>query len=88
MIAERLREEHELRVQARRERAATQPVADHANERMDGNAMRPVPLEEIRRQARENWLRMRQDSTNSPLINGQEQAASGVDRGLDDDLAR
>jgi MobA/MobL family len=87
VIAERLREEHELRIQARRERAAAQPVADHASERTDGNAMRPLPLEEIRRQARENWLRMRQESRDNPVPDGKDRAAHGADRTLDDDLA-
>jgi ATP-dependent exoDNAse (exonuclease V) alpha subunit len=87
VFAERLREEHELRVQARQERAAAQPVADHANERTDGNTMRPLTLEEIRRQARENWLKLRQESANGPAIGGKEQAENGVDRALDDDLA-
>ncbi len=88
VLAERLREQHDLRVQARRERTAAQPAADDANERADGNAMRPLPLEEIRRQAREDWLRMRQESRDGPVIGGKEQAANGADRGLDDDLAR
>jgi ATP-dependent exoDNAse (exonuclease V) alpha subunit len=88
VLAERLREEHELRVQARRERAASQPIADHADGRTDGSAMRPLTLEEIRQQARENWLRMRQESANGPVTDGREQAASGADRGLDDELAR
>jgi ATP-dependent exoDNAse (exonuclease V) alpha subunit len=88
VLAEKLREEHELRVQARRERAATQPIPDRSDGRTDGHAMRPLTLEEIRRQARENWLRMRQESANRPVTDSREQAASGVDRGLDDDLAR
>jgi hypothetical protein len=88
VIAERLREEHELRLQARLERAAVQPVVDHANERTNGNAIRPLTLEEIRRQARENWMRMRQESVNGPVIGGNEQTANSADRGLHDDLAR
>jgi ATP-dependent exoDNAse (exonuclease V) alpha subunit len=88
VLAERMREEHELREQARRERVAAQPVADHANERTDGNAMRPLPLEEIRRQARENWLRMRQESRDGPGPDGKEHGSNGSARNLDDDLAR
>lgn len=88
VIAERLREEYELRVQGRRERAAAQPLADRNDERTDGDAMRPLALEEIRRQARESWLRMRQLSANSPEDGAKESAANGADRGPDDDLAR
>jgi ATP-dependent exoDNAse (exonuclease V) alpha subunit len=88
VFAERLREEHELRVQARQERASAQPVADHASERTDENAMRPLPLEEIRRQARENWLRMRQESRDGPGPDGKEHPSNGSARTLDDDLAR
>jgi len=88
VLAEKLREEYEMRVQARRDRAASQPVADQADGRNDGSAMRPLTLEEIRRQARENWLRMRRESAKGPVTDGREQAASGADRGLDDDLAR
>jgi ATP-dependent exoDNAse (exonuclease V) alpha subunit len=88
VLAEKLREEHELRVQARRERAATQPIGDRADGRTDASAMRPLTLEEIRRQARENWLRMRQESANGPATGGREPAASGADHGFDDDLAR
>src|ERR1700690_1484226 len=87
VLAERLREEHEMRVQARRERAPAQPIADLAAERTDGSAMRPLTLEEIRRQARENWLKMRQESAKNSVIDGTEQVATGADRGLDDDLA-
>ena len=88
VLAERLREEHELRVQARRDRAASQSAAGQADGRTDGSATRPLGLEEIRRQARENWLRMRQESALNPGIDAREQAANGADRGLDDDLTR
>jgi ATP-dependent exoDNAse (exonuclease V) alpha subunit len=79
-LAERLREEYELRVQVRQERADAQTPADHAT--------RTLTLEEIRRQARESWLRMRQDSRDGSELGGKDHAANGSDRVLDDDLAR
>src|ERR1022692_2951296 len=79
-LAERLREEYESRVQVRQERAAAQTPADHA--------MRTLTLEEIRRQARESWLRMRQESKDGPRLGGKDDAVNRSDRALDDDLAR
>jgi ATP-dependent exoDNAse (exonuclease V) alpha subunit len=88
VLAERLRDEYEMRVQARRDRAASQPIADRADGQTEESAMRPLTLEEIRRQARENWLKMRQESAKNSVIDGREQAANGAGRTLDDDLAR
>jgi hypothetical protein len=55
-VAERLRDEHQARLDARSERTAVQdtPAAGKAQS-----------LEEIRREARENWLRMRSARTES-----------------------
>jgi hypothetical protein len=96
VLAEKLRAEHEQRLQARSERAASQsiaqPIVERANgradepTRTDGQAARPQNLEEVRRQARENWLRMRQESAKSSGIGPVRQAVHGTDRGLDDDL--
>jgi ATP-dependent exoDNAse (exonuclease V) alpha subunit len=71
VVAERLREQHQARVDARSERSAMKDAVPSA---------KSPSLEEIRRQARENWLRMR---------NGQaESAPAEADRARDDDLAR
>jgi ATP-dependent exoDNAse (exonuclease V) alpha subunit len=73
VVAERMREEHQARVQARLETTA------------NPSAAKPQSLEDIRREARENWLRLRhsqsQDQADSEL------SVSG-DRLRNDDLAR
>jgi ATP-dependent exoDNAse (exonuclease V) alpha subunit len=54
-VAERLRAEHQARIAERVQRAALQLEV----ERRD---VRPQSLEEVRRQARENWLRLRAEA--------------------------
>jgi hypothetical protein len=73
-VADRMRQEYESRVQARLERAAGKEI--HA---------KPQSLEDIRREARENWLRLRQSQSQS-----QAESASTVakDRAQNDDLTR
>ncbi len=81
VVAERLREDYEARVQARLERIAAQRPVDQAVS-ADGDQTGKSPtLEEIRRQARENWLRMRRESADgaSPILK---------EHIHDDDLAR
>jgi DNA-nicking Smr family endonuclease len=68
--AERLRGEYQARVQARGARAAA----------VDAGAGKPPSLDDIRRQAREDWLRMRRESA-APLAPAQA-------RNPDDDLSR
>ena len=65
--ADRIREEYARRLQARLEKAA---------------APKPQSLEDIRREAREDWLRMRQSRQSSEST-----PSVPVDRGRDDDLA-
>ncbi|MDB6085388.1 MAG: hypothetical protein JWN43_3269 [Gammaproteobacteria bacterium] len=78
--AERLRMEYQTRVQTRAEREP-----DHASRR-DAPATRPQTLEEIRRQAREDWLRMRQQAAGqTPNPNS---TSSAQERSFDDDLSR
>ena len=72
VVAERLRADHEARVQARLDRAR-QPAGEPTSQ--------PATLEEIRRQARESWLRLRQESRDTP-------ADGGKGRTPDDDFAR
>lgn len=79
LVAERIREEYQTRVHARLERVAGAEVAP--------SAAKPQSLDEIRREARETWLSMRQarsedrtnqtESTNSPKLT----------KARDDDLA-
>jgi len=90
-IAERMRGEHDARVKARVERAA-QELAPTARivERGPSPAAKPQTLEEIRREARENWLRMRQQSVGSTPDRTADRASDRSDRAqiIDDDLSR
>jgi ATP-dependent exoDNAse (exonuclease V) alpha subunit len=90
VVAERMREEHQLRLQARLERIAGQEVSvpaepAAAETAAKASAAKPQSLEDIRREARENWLRLRQSQ-------GQDHADSELsvsnDRLRNDDLAR
>jgi len=54
-LAERMRDEYEVRVEARRQRSASPDAA----------AAKPQSLEEIRRLARESWLQMRRGHAES-----------------------
>ena len=78
--AERLRRDYELRVQARLGRDAAPEGAGPAVERVQG----PLSLEEIRRQARENWRRIRGESS----ATGLDRSVAAQSRSTDDDLAR
>jgi ATP-dependent exoDNAse (exonuclease V) alpha subunit len=97
VVADRMREEYESRVQARQERAggrempvpseatAAEPTAAEPTARAP--VRKPQSLEDIRREARENWLRMRQSQSQ-----GQAHAESAPvvtkDRVRNDDLTR
>jgi ATP-dependent exoDNAse (exonuclease V) alpha subunit len=67
-VAERIREEYQARVDSRQRESAP-------------HATKHQSLDEIRRQAREDWLRMRQLQTDSAL-------EKSADRTQEDDLAR
>ena len=71
--ADRMREDYAVRLQAR---------ADKAAGRAASSAAGPQSLEDIRREARENWLRLRQSRTQ-----GSESASSVLASGRDDDLS-
>jgi len=68
--AERIREEYQARVAARDKEHRQSAVPE-----------KPKDLEQIRREARENWLRMREGRTKSPQ-------PAAPDRCRDDDLTR
>ncbi len=72
VVAERIREAYEARVEARVQRSSTA---------RDAIAVKPQSLEEVRRQARESWLQMRRDQAESAL-------RAPMERAKDDDLAR
>jgi ATP-dependent exoDNAse (exonuclease V) alpha subunit len=91
VVAERIREDFAARVQARLERTPSPtpiPTAtlrstaaqssDHATAAADPKLGKSPSLEEIRREARESWLRQRQKSAES---------SAGKDQTRDDDLA-
>jgi ATP-dependent exoDNAse (exonuclease V) alpha subunit len=67
---------HDLQRQEARE-----SEADHHKEEIRPSARRAPDLEEMRRQAREKWLRTRQESS-------EREASSGRGQARDDDLAR
>jgi ATP-dependent exoDNAse (exonuclease V) alpha subunit len=83
--AERLRMEYQARVQARMERDAGQRESRSSHE-PDERAKRPQSLEEIRRQAREDWLRMRQESAKKSA--SVQESAAGQEHLNDDHHAR
>ncbi len=85
-VAERLRADYEARVQLRLERAAAQRPLERAQQPAGETAGRPT-LEEIRRQARESWLKLREDAAEG-LAKGAMEHLRGDDRGHDDDLGR
>jgi ATP-dependent exoDNAse (exonuclease V) alpha subunit len=82
VVADRMREDYQARVQAR-EQARLSKVAESA---MPGSAGKPQSLEEIRREARDNWLRMRQERSRSHA-QGQAEPTSSLtaNKALDDD---
>jgi ATP-dependent exoDNAse (exonuclease V) alpha subunit len=79
VVADRMREDYQARVQARMDKV---PESG-----MSGPAAKPQSLEEIRREARENWLRMRQDRIQGSTQGKAEStsAAPTVNKALDDD---
>jgi ATP-dependent exoDNAse (exonuclease V) alpha subunit len=97
-VAERIRERYRLRVAARVERAAQAAAAPEAAARLNGSDSAPQvkDVEEIRRQAREAWLRVRaqeaqrqggQQHSGRELEDGaREPETVAKTRGYDDDL--
>jgi ATP-dependent exoDNAse (exonuclease V) alpha subunit len=92
VVADRMREEFQRRVQARLERVAGREVSTNterivAEPTAKGPAAKPQSLEEIRREARDNWLRLRHSQSQSQ---SHADAAPSVtmDRVHDDDLTR
>ncbi len=86
VVAERLREEYQARVQTRREQSASQEASSAVVERPDQDLSHtPQSLEDIRREARENWLRYRE----SQIQRREESDPSfGKRLGHDNDLTR
>jgi ATP-dependent exoDNAse (exonuclease V) alpha subunit len=102
-LAERMREDYRARVEARLEKSAgREPMPSQSNDRqtaaaelgVKSPAAKPQSLEDIRREARENWLRMRQSQgygQGQSLGQAQDHAQSATAKeGLsrDDDFTR
>ena len=100
VVADRMRQDYESRVQARLERAAgreghilsvatvVEPtVAEPAVAEPIARApvVKPQSLEDIRREARENWLRLRQSQSQG---HAESAPATTKDRARNDDLTR
>jgi ATP-dependent exoDNAse (exonuclease V) alpha subunit len=95
-VAERIREQYQSRVQARIDKSASNfaqadaPQPDAPQQRgLQPTARPPVAkpqsLEDIRREARENWLKLRQNQMQGHAESG---AAAIKGRGRDDDVTR
>ena len=79
-LAERMRMEYQARVQAREAQRQPQPQPPVRGQVPEPAQAKPPSLEDIRRQARENWRRLRQESVQKP--------ATAQERGHDDDYTR
>ncbi|MEP6546890.1 MAG: MobQ family relaxase [Gammaproteobacteria bacterium] len=88
-VAERLREEHEVRVQARLSRATSRDMGSGQSSAADAAAnassAKPQSLEDVRREARESWLRLRQSKMQEQT---ESTASTAVRRGQGDDFVR
>jgi ATP-dependent exoDNAse (exonuclease V) alpha subunit len=91
VVADRIREEYQTKVQARLERSAERVKSADAEPSpalpdVKEAAAKPQSLADIRREARENWLRLRQSQTQSQ--DAESAAAATQDRTPDDHLER
>jgi hypothetical protein len=87
VVAERIRDEHQARVQVRLDKAAEEAKSAVPEPTIGVSAARPQSAEDVQREARENWLRYRQslgqDGTESVADS---KRARTRDRGHDDGL--
>jgi ATP-dependent exoDNAse (exonuclease V) alpha subunit len=89
VVAERIREEYQARVQARMERAVHREVpsaseSSAAVPTAKERAAKPQSIDDMQREARENWLRYRQSQMEGNAAPAPSVARS---RGRDDDLS-
>jgi len=81
-VAERIRADHQARERSRLEQSREPPEPGQAASPIgDEKTVRPPTLADMQRQARENWLRVRQELAQRPKENERS-------RGHDDDLSR
>ena len=88
VVADRMREEYQARLQARRSKTADKEVsAEQEPAAAAASSTIRQSLEEIRREARENWLRSR---FGEPQVRAEIETSAAVDavRVRDDDLTR
>jgi ATP-dependent exoDNAse (exonuclease V) alpha subunit len=90
-VAERLREDYRARVQARLDRAAERARIDTRSEQnasqLDGQTTDPKNVAEIRRQAREAWLRLRPREVERSTANTRGNARDEERKDLGEDRA-
>jgi ATP-dependent exoDNAse (exonuclease V) alpha subunit len=93
-LAERMREDYRARAEARLEKSAGREGAAAAELSVKNPAPKPQTLEDIRREARENWLRMRQSQgygqgqAREPAQGHAQSATARPGHGRDDDFTR
>jgi ATP-dependent exoDNAse (exonuclease V) alpha subunit len=96
VVADRMREAYQARVQARLDRVERPELTTSRAKERESTAAEPMAppptpkhqsLEDIRREARENWLRLRQ-SQRQGLAESAPSMAAEKDRGRDDDITR
>jgi hypothetical protein len=87
---EKLRKEYQERLDARRERDSglerdfgRERDTDNARDVSQDRQRKPPSLEEVRRQAREDWLKMREEMRDQ----SREQSRTGGERSRDDDFS-
>jgi ATP-dependent exoDNAse (exonuclease V) alpha subunit len=92
VVADRIREEYQARVQARLERGADRVASGDAEARsalpaVNETVANPQSLADVRREARENWLRLRQSQSQGSEL-AESAPTATKDRTHDDYLAR
>jgi ATP-dependent exoDNAse (exonuclease V) alpha subunit len=85
VVADRMRQDYESRVQARLERVAGRETHVPSEPTAKAPVAKPQSLEDIRREARENWLRLRQSQSQG---HAESAPAATKDRARNDDLTR
>jgi ATP-dependent exoDNAse (exonuclease V) alpha subunit len=89
LVAERMRAEYQERLQARLDRTSERTASAALDHNAKESTNHPQSLEDIRREARQNWLRMRAErGTEAGQGRDELEKSSSTDRSRDDDLAQ
>jgi ATP-dependent exoDNAse (exonuclease V) alpha subunit len=83
-VAESLRADYNARVQARLERASERDASPQTGVEPPAASISPKSLEDVRREARENWLRLRAGKSVAPQVERAGQTAD-ITAGVKDD---